>query len=155
MTATFLPVWYWGRIGLTQPSRKARSAIWYSMCLMVTGLALIDRVQAASHGAGQTRPVISGKLFVEWRFSAASRQYPRYTRSLNSGMRFFTGQPVPWQKGIPQSMQRAACSFKDFSTRGKSISYQSCIRSATGRWPTSTRGNSRKPVDLATVGIRD
>ena len=34
-------------------------------------------VQAASQGAGQTRPVISGKLFVECRFSAAARQWPR------------------------------------------------------------------------------
>ena len=26
-------------------------------------------------------------------------------------MRFFTGQPAAWQKGMPQSMQRAACSL--------------------------------------------
>ena len=35
-----------------------------------------DSVQDASHGAGQTRPVNSGKLFVEWRTSSASFQSP-------------------------------------------------------------------------------
>ena len=77
MMATRLPVRVAGRIGWTQPSRNARSAIWYSMCLMFTARSLIASVQAASQGAGQTRPVISGKLFVECRFSAASRQRPR------------------------------------------------------------------------------
>ncbi len=50
--------------GLTQPSRKARSAIAPSIDLIVTGASSMLSVQAASHGAGQTRPVISGKLLV-------------------------------------------------------------------------------------------
>ena len=62
-------------------------------------------VQAASQGAGQTRPVNSGKLLVECSTSSASRHLLRYTRSFQSGMMLFTGQPV-WQNGMPQSMQR-------------------------------------------------
>ena len=44
---------------------------------MVTGLSSMLRVQEASHGAGQTRPVTSGKLLVEWRLSAAYCHSPR------------------------------------------------------------------------------
>ena len=69
-----LPLLRAGRSGRIHPSDQPRSAIWYSMCLMFTGRSLIDSVHDASHGAGQTRPVISGKLLVEWRFSDASRQ---------------------------------------------------------------------------------
>jgi len=36
----------------------------HSMFLMVTAGSLIPRTQAPSQGAGQTRPVNSGKLFV-------------------------------------------------------------------------------------------
>ena len=77
MTATRLPVRVARQDGSTQPSRKARSAIWYSMCLMFTARSLMASVQAASQGAGQTRPVTSGKLLVECRFSAAACQWPR------------------------------------------------------------------------------
>ena len=45
----------------------------HSMVLMVTGESWMLRVQDASHGAGQTRPVNSGKLLVESRLRAASR----------------------------------------------------------------------------------
>jgi cytochrome d ubiquinol oxidase subunit I len=38
---------------------------WVIQDLMPTGAALMPRVQAASHGAGQIRPVNSGKLLVE------------------------------------------------------------------------------------------
>ena len=61
-----------------------------------------------SQGAGQMRPVISGKLFVACRRAAASSQRPRCTRSFQSGMRLPRGQPA-WQNGTPQSMQRVAC----------------------------------------------
>ena len=44
---------------------------------VVTGAALIDSVHAASQGAGQTRPVTSGRLFVISRRSSASRHSPR------------------------------------------------------------------------------
>ena len=65
-------------------------------------------VHAASHGAGQMRPVNSGKLLVECSTSSASRQRSRRTSSFHSGMMLLTGQPL-WQNGMPQSMQRAPC----------------------------------------------
>ena len=80
----------------------------YSIRSIVTGSSLIPSTQAASQGAGQRRPVNSGKLFVEWSRSAASGQSSRYTRSFHSGIRFPSGQPS-WQNGMPQSMQRAPC----------------------------------------------
>ena len=79
-----------------------------STCLMVTGSALIPSTQAVSHGAGQSRPVNSGKLFVACSRSDASRQSSRHARSFHSGIRFPSGQPW-WQNGMPQSMQRPAC----------------------------------------------
>ena len=79
-----------------------------STCLMVTGLWLMPSTQAASQGAGQRRPVNSGKLLVACSRSMASRQRSRYTRSFQSGMRLPSGQPL-LQKGMPQSMHRAAC----------------------------------------------
>ena len=45
--------------------RSARSAMAHSIVLMVTGTSSMLSVHAASHGAGQTRPVTSGKLLVE------------------------------------------------------------------------------------------
>ena len=50
--------------------------------------------QLASHGAGHTRPVNSGKLLVEWRLVSASRQSASYTRWFQSGIWLFTGQPL-------------------------------------------------------------
>jgi hypothetical protein len=76
------------------------------MALMVTAGLLIPRTQADSQGAGQTRPVNSGKLFVERSERRAAGHRPWYTRSLKSGMTFPRGHPV-WQKGTPQFMQRA------------------------------------------------
>ena len=66
-----------GRLRATQPSSQARSMISTSTCLMVTGSALMPRTQAASHGAGQSRPVNSGKLLVACSRSMASRQSVR------------------------------------------------------------------------------
>ena len=48
----------------------------------------------ASQGAGQIRPVNSGKLFVDESMSYASRQLLRNTASLNSGITFPKGQPL-------------------------------------------------------------
>src|SRR5262245_61926764 len=104
MTAIFLPVLRCGLSGL-RPWAIARSAISHSIVLMVTGFSSMLSVQDASHGAGQTRPVNSGKLLVECRLRAASSQLPRYTRSFQSGIWLFTGHPVgapvmllvPWQ----------------------------------------------------------
>ena len=106
-----------GTCGVTQPSSQARSTISYSIRSIVTGLSLIPSTQAASHGAGHRRPVNSGKLLVACRRSIASGQSSRYTRSFHSGIRFPSGQPS-WQKGMPQSMQRAPCSFVASSGKG-------------------------------------
>ena len=54
-----------GGCGTIQPSSQPRSTIAHSIDLMVTGLSSMFSVQAASHGAGQMRPVNSGKLLVE------------------------------------------------------------------------------------------
>ena len=58
------------RLGLDPAFLEARSAIAHSIVLMVTGLSSMLSVQDASHGAGQTRPVNSGKLLVECRLRA-------------------------------------------------------------------------------------
>ncbi len=65
-----------------------------SICLIVTGAALIDSVHEVSQGAGQTRPVTSGRLLVISRRRSASRHSPLQTRSFHSGIRFTTGQPI-------------------------------------------------------------
>ena len=64
-TATRLPVRNVGRLG-TESSlpRKPRSTMVFSICLMVTGGSLMPSTQDASQGAGQMRPVNSGKLLV-------------------------------------------------------------------------------------------
>ena len=74
--ATLLPVFCSGGSGAIQPSAKALSAMAHSMVLMVTGLSSMLSVQDASHGAGQMRPVNSGKLLVECRLREASSQLP-------------------------------------------------------------------------------
>jgi hypothetical protein len=96
----------------------------FSTVLIVTGGALMPSTHEPSHGAGHTRPVNSGKLFVLCSRSSASRHRPRYTRSFHSGIRLLIGQPeamplmsVPvWQNGTPQSMQRAAWLRSRFSS---------------------------------------
>ena len=50
---------------------------WVRRCRIVTGGALIPNTQAPSQGAGQTRPVNSGKLLVLCSRSKASRHKPR------------------------------------------------------------------------------
>jgi len=70
--ATRLPVRRTGTWGLIQPCSQALSTMVYSMVLMVTGTSSMFSVQDASQGAGQTRPVNSGKLLVECRTSQAA-----------------------------------------------------------------------------------
>ena len=77
MTATFLPLRVFGVSGRTQPSSQPRSMISASMFLIVTAGSLMPSTHEPSHGAGQTRPVNSGKLFVMCRRSSASCQRPR------------------------------------------------------------------------------
>src|SRR5207249_3509558 len=146
-TATSLPVRRGGICGSTQLSPQAWSMMFFSMFLIVTGSLLMLRTQASSQGAGQMRPVNSGKLFVEWSRSIASRQRPRYTRSFQSGMMFPSGQPL-WQKGMPQSMQRAPWRLRTSSGVRSSNSRQCRSRSGTGCLWTFSRSNSRKPVIL-------
>src|SRR5690242_20170358 len=63
-TATFLPVRLAGDSGTIHPSANPLSTMEHSIFLMVTGGAEMPRTQPASQGAGQTRPVNSGKLLV-------------------------------------------------------------------------------------------
>ena len=63
-----------GISGTIQPSSKPLSTIEHSMFLMVTAGSVMPSTQAPSQGAGQTRPVNSGKLLVLWSLSSASRQ---------------------------------------------------------------------------------
>ena len=131
-TATFLPVLILATRGCTQPCSHALSAMACSIDLMPTGSSLTLSVQAASHGAGQMRPVNSGKLLVESSTVQASRQSCRYTRSLKSGMMLLTGQPL-LQNGMPQSMQRAPCTSACSSVRPTTNSLWFFRRSGTGR----------------------
>src|SRR6202142_3001214 len=91
-TATFLPVRAAGSSGF-KPCAMARSAMAHSIDLMVTGFSSMLSVHDASHGAGQTRPVTSGKLLVECRLRAASSQWLREDRSFQSGVWLLGGRP--------------------------------------------------------------
>src|SRR3954463_2477512 len=143
-TATVRPVRNGGGSGVIQPSSQALSEIACSICLIVTASSLMSSTQAASHGAGQMRPVNSGKLFVASAIVLASRQRPRKTASFQSGIRLPSGQPE-WQNGMPQSMQRAPCAFRSGSASGSWYSMKSCTRCSTGRFGPLTRWISRKP----------
>src|SRR4051812_26703357 len=107
----------------------------------------MSSTQAASHGAGQMRPVNSGKLLVASAMRLASRQRPRNTASFQSGIRFPRGQPE-WQNGMPQSMQRAPCSWMASPACGSWYSKKSFKRSGIGRLRGSTRWITRKPPSL-------
>jgi len=85
-----------------------------SIFLIVTGMSTKPATHAPSQGAGQTLPVNSGKLFVEWSRSIASLICPLKTSSFHSGILLLTGQPE-WveQNGVPQFIQRALRIRKD------------------------------------------
>src|SRR3954462_9729196 len=144
MTATRRPVSKSGGRGTTQPSSNARLMIETSICLIVTASpSRISSTQAASHGAGHSLPVNSGKLLVACSWSIASRQRSRYTRSFQSGIRLPSGQPL-WQNGTPHSMQRAPCSASSVSGRWRTNSLKSLTRSSGERSGTPTRWIFRK-----------
>ena len=107
ITATVRPESHSGGCGRTNPLSQALSMIETSTFLIVTGSWLMPSTQAVSHGAGQSRPVNSGKLLVACSRSIAPSQSSRQTRSFHSGMMLPSGQPW-WQNGMPQSMQRPA-----------------------------------------------
>ena len=61
--------------GATQPSSQARLMIAFSICLIVTASpSRISSTHAASHGAGHSRPVNSGKLLVACSCAIASSE---------------------------------------------------------------------------------
>ena len=93
ITATVFPVMRSGGRGLTSPEPNASSIVRNSTCLIVTASALIATTQAVSQGAGQSRPVNSGKLFVACSRAIASVLSPRQIKSFHSGIRFPSGQP--------------------------------------------------------------
>ena len=70
-TATRLPLRRAGSCGTIQPSCHPRSTMAHSIDLMVTGASWMFSVQLASQGAGQMRPVNSGKLLVECSVASA------------------------------------------------------------------------------------
>jgi hypothetical protein len=115
-TATLLPLRWSGGLATTQPCSKALWIVQYSICLIITGSSSMSSTQADSHGAGQIRPVNSGKLFVAWSRSMAPFQSPTRARSFQSGIRLPSGQAL-LQNGTPQSMQRVACSRTSSSGR--------------------------------------
>ena len=78
ITATDRPDSRSGGCGRIHPSSQARFTIASSICLIVTASpSRISSTQAASHGAGHSRPVNSGKLLVAWSWSIASRHRSR------------------------------------------------------------------------------
>ena len=109
-----------------------------STCLMVTGSSAMPSTHAASHGAGHSRPVNSGKLFVACSASMADSHESVRTRSFQSGMRLPSGH-ASWQNGMPQSMQRVACSRISSSPADWYTSRQSSSRTGTGRRAGSLR----------------
>src|SRR3954471_13361519 len=144
ITATLRQVRNGGGSGWIQPPSQALSEIACSICLIVTASSLMSSTQAASHGAGQIRPVNSGKLLVASAIVLASRQRPRKTASFQSGIRLPSGQPE-WQNGMPQSMQRAPWSFSSGSASGSWYSSKSRTRWGIGRFGPFTLWIFMKP----------
>ena len=143
----------------TQPSSKPLSMIAHSMLLMVTGGSLMPSTHEPSQGAGQTRPVNSGKLLVLCRRVERLLPLPAVDEVVPLGDQVVdraaggharrSACPV-WQNGTPQSMQRAPCS-RSVLTRagGRGTRRQSrtrVVRIAVAR--QLARSYSMKPVGL-------
>ena len=77
MTAIFFPVLCVGICSTTCPISKAFSTIEHSFSRIVTASSCMASTHDFSHGAGQTLPVNSGKLFVADKRSYASSNLPR------------------------------------------------------------------------------
>ena len=110
----------------------------HSMFLIVTGGSLMPSTQEPSHGAGQTRPVNSGKLFVLCSRVERFAPEPAINQIVPLGNEVVdraAGRAMPlisvpvWQNGMPQSMQRAPCSRSFFSGMWTWNSFQSLTRS--------------------------
>ena len=93
MTATVLPLKREGICGEIESWPHASSTVRSSTCLIVTGSRLIPTTHAVSQGAGQSRPVNSGKLLVACNRSIAELKSPRYIKSFHSGIKFPSGHP--------------------------------------------------------------
>ncbi len=65
----------------------------HSMLLIVTGGSIMPSVHEPSHGAGQTRPVNSGKLLVWCSRSSASRQQAAIDQIVPFWDQIIDGQP--------------------------------------------------------------
>src|SRR5699024_7588843 len=84
--ATFSSKRVFGTFGLTIPISYASSIIVRSIPLIATESLFIANTQDDSQGAGQTRPVNSGKLLVSDNLSKASSKSFLYTKSFHSGI---------------------------------------------------------------------
>mmetsp|Transcript_51253 Transcript_51253/g.111215 ORF Transcript_51253/g.111215 Transcript_51253/m.111215 type:complete len:299 (+) Transcript_51253:441-1337(+) len=90
---TVFPVRKVGGMARIQPISYALSMMLSSTDLMPTGSSMMPSTQAPSHGAGQTRPVNSGKLFVCIKRLKACCHCPVRTSSFHSGIKLPSGQP--------------------------------------------------------------
>ena len=91
---TRLPVRRSEGLALDQPSFAARSEMARSSALIATGAPFTPATHAVSQGAGHTRLVTSGKLFVASSATMASRHRSVRTSSFQSGIAFPRGHPV-------------------------------------------------------------
>ena len=111
MTATRLPVETSARLGL-DPAHLP-GLVGDGLLDGLDGDRLVLEVERAgllarsrADAAGEFREVVGGVEVARGLLPVVLDQ----TRSFQSGIWLCTGQPVgPWQKGMPQSMQRAAC----------------------------------------------
>ena len=137
--ATFLPFSFTGGRGTTHPFAKAVSMISFSVCLTITDSSSSCRTQLASQSAGQMRDVNSGKSLFADKRSYARRKSPAKTARFWSGTRFPSGQPAPWQNGMPQFWQRSVCFRASSGDSMRSTSLKSRLRSSVGRYMSCIR----------------
>ena len=127
-----LPVGAAGGCGVTQPSAQARSMISTSTCLIVTGSWLMPSTQAASHGAGHSRPVNSGKLLVAC------------SRSIAVAPVVAVDQVVP----LGDEVARAGSRCGRTGCRSPCSGWParcSVLAAGTARRPRASRGSARRP----------
>lgn len=86
--------------GMIHPCSNAWSMIEHSMFFIVTGGSEIPSTHDPSQGAGHTRPVNSGKLFVCISWLSASFHSSWKIKSFHLGIMFPKGQPVRHRSGF-------------------------------------------------------
>ena len=118
---------------------------------------LMPSTHAVSHGAGQSRPVNSGKLFVACSRSIASSQSSRQARSFHSGIRLPSGQPLVAERD--PAVHAAAGLRAGAACRVLLLVDLVPVHAAgpaTGRRGGSSRSRvCRKPWGSATGGLHD